>query len=220
MTPQPPTPDQPTPHQPLGDAELDLRNVEREAALTWLFDHHYPQLLRLAVLLGAGQDAEDIVAEAFCELHRRWSRLRDPLAASGYLRAVVCNLVRMHLRHLQVVRRHAELPLPDADSAESQVVLREDQHEVVDALRRLPERQRQALVLRYWMDLREHEVADAMGITTGAVKAHVFRGMAALTRELAGAKGSAARVPTGQLPIAQQATGQQRTGSIGESGGR
>lgn len=52
------------------------------------------------------------------------------------------------------------------------------------ALRRLPERQRQALVLRYWMDLREHEIAEAMGITTGAVKAHISRGMAALTRYL------------------------------------
>ena len=205
-----------TPHQlPVAVAALDLRNVEREAALTWLFDHHYPQLLRLAVLLGAGQDAEDIVAEAFCELHRRWTRLRDPMAAPGYLRAVVCNLVRMHLRHLQVVRRHAEPPLPDVDSAESQVVLREDQHEVVEALRRLPERQRQALVLRYWMDLREHEVAEAMGITTGAVKAHIFRGMAALTRELGGATRPAARVPT-----RHETTAQQSTGSIGEPGGR
>ena len=170
----------------MGSDALDLRNVEREAALTWLFDHHYPQLLRLAVLLGGGQEAEDLVTEAFCQLHKHWPHLRDPMAAPGYLRAVVCNLVRMHLRHLQVVRRHTEPPLPDVDSAESQVVLREDQREVVAALRRLPERQRQALVLRYWLDLREHEVADAMGITTGAVKAHIFRGMAALTRQLAG----------------------------------
>jgi RNA polymerase sigma-70 factor (sigma-E family) len=163
---------------------LDLRTAEREAALTWLFDRHYPELLRLAALLGAGQEAEGFVTEAFCQLHRHWPRLRDPMAAPGYLRSVVCNLVRMHLRHLQVVRRHAEQRLPDSDSAESQVVLREDQREVMTALRRLPERQRQALVLRYWMDLREHEIAEAMGITTGAVKAHISRGMAALTRYL------------------------------------
>lgn len=163
---------------------LDLRNVEREAALAWLFDRYYAELLRLAVLLGGGQEAEDLVTEAFCQLHRHWPHLRDPMAAPGYLRSVVCNLVRMHLRHLQVVRRHTEPPLPDIDSAESQVVLREDQREVIAALRRLPERQRQALVLRYWMDLREHEIAEAMGITTGAVKAHISRGMAALTRFL------------------------------------
>ncbi len=92
-------------------------------------------------------------------------------------------------RHLQVVRRHVERaggdPL-DADvrSAEAEVVLREDQREVVEGLRTLPTRQRQALVLRYWLDLREAEVAAAMGISCGAVKAHTSRGMAALTKAL------------------------------------
>ena len=63
-------------------------------------------------------------------------------------------------------------------------MLREDHREVVLALRELPERQRQALVLRYWLDLKEAEVAAAMGISPGAVKAHTSRGMAALTRLL------------------------------------
>jgi RNA polymerase sigma factor (sigma-70 family) len=90
----------------------------------------------------------------------------------------------MRLRHLDVVRRHADRPTPYASSAEAEAVLREDQREVVAALRGLPLRQRQALVLRYWLDLREREVADAMGISAGAVKAHVSRGMAALTRSL------------------------------------
>jgi RNA polymerase sigma-70 factor (sigma-E family) len=157
---------------------------ERETALTLLFDRHHGQLLKLAVRLGAGSDAEDVVAEAFCELHRRWDLLRAPDAAPAYLRSVVCNLVRMRLRHLDVVRRHADWPTPYASSAEAEAVLREDQREVVAALRGLPLRQRQALVLRYWLDLREREVADAMGISAGAVKAHVSRGMAALTRSL------------------------------------
>jgi RNA polymerase sigma factor (sigma-70 family) len=90
----------------------------------------------------------------------------------------------MRLRHLEVVRRHTEWPPPYASSAEAEAVLREDQREVVAALCGLPERQRQALVLRYWLDLREQEVADAMGISPGAVKAHVSRGMTALTRSL------------------------------------
>ncbi|MDX6255158.1 MAG: hypothetical protein QOJ11_1492 [Frankiales bacterium] len=170
-------------HAPLATG-IDLRDVQREAALTSLFDRYHGQMLKLAVLLGAGPDAEDVAAEAFCELHRSWARLRAPDAAPAYLRAVVCNLVRMRLRHLDVVRRHHEWPVPDASSAEAEAMLREDQREVVAALRELPERQRQALVLRYWLDLREQEVADAMGISAGAVKAHVSRGMAALTRSL------------------------------------
>jgi RNA polymerase sigma-70 factor (sigma-E family) len=163
---------------------LGLRDVERETAVTALFDQHYAGLVRMAVLLGAGLDAEDVVAEAFCELYRRWPRLRDPLAAPSYLRSVVCNLTRMRLRHLQMVRRQPDQqPIP-IGSAEQEVVLREDQREVIEALQALPDRQRQALVLRYWLDLKEAEVAASMGISCGAVKAHTSRGMAALTRIL------------------------------------
>jgi RNA polymerase sigma-70 factor (sigma-E family) len=169
---------------PLPTGWSGLRDLEREAAITALFDRQYPELVRLAVLLGADHEAEDVVAEAFCELYRRWPRLRDPLAAPAYLRSVVCNLVRMRLRHLQVVRRHLDQGPPDVGSAEQEVVLREDLREVVHALCTLPDRQRQALVLRYWLDLREAEVAEAMGISAGAVKAHTARGMAALTRAL------------------------------------
>jgi RNA polymerase sigma-70 factor (sigma-E family) len=165
-------------------AVLDLRDLERETELARLFDGHHTQLVRLAVLLGAESDAEDLVAEAFCELHRRWDRLRDPQAALGYLRSTVCNLARMRLRHLQVVRRTPTYEDPDVESPESEVILREDQREVVEALMRLPGRQREALTLRYWLDLRESEIAEAMGISPGAVKSHTSRGMAALTRML------------------------------------
>jgi len=163
---------------------LDLRDPEREAELTRLFDAHHHQLVRLAALLGAGGDAEDVVAEAFCDLYRRWNRLRDPAKAASYLRASVCNQVRMRHRHLAVVRRHPEPVRPDASSAEQEAVLREDQREVAAALLRLPDRQRQALVLRYWLDLGEREVAETMGISNGAVKSHTSRGMAALARSL------------------------------------
>jgi RNA polymerase sigma-70 factor (sigma-E family) len=165
---------------------LDLRHAEREAAVTRLFESHATELTRLAALLGAGADAEDVVAEAFCDLHRRWGRLRDPDAAPAYLRSAVCNLTRMRLRHLQVVRRHAPEAPPDVSSPESEVILREDQQQVVRALRSLPNRQREALVLRYWLDLREADVAQAMGISTGSVKVHTSRGMAALTKALRG----------------------------------
>jgi RNA polymerase sigma-70 factor (sigma-E family) len=162
-----------------------LAELAREAALVQLFDEHYTGLLRLAVLLGA-DDAEDIVAEAFCQLYRRWGRLRDTGAALPYLRSVLCNLVRMRVRHLQVARRHTERPGLPTDSAESEVLLREDQRMLIAALKGLPVRQREALVLRYWLSLREAEIAAAMGISCGAVKSHTARGMAALTKALAG----------------------------------
>jgi len=165
---------------------VDLTDLERETALSLLFDAQHAQLVRLAALMGADADAEDVVAEAFCELHRRWHRLHDRAAALSYLRSVVCNLSRMRLRHLAVVRRHREPPPEDVQSAEATALLREDHREVVVALQALPFRQRQALVLRYWLDLREVDVAQAMGITPGAVKAHTFRGLAALERALGG----------------------------------
>lgn len=166
------------------DSALDLRDAERETAFAQLFDIHYPRLLRLAVLLGADSDAEDVVAEAFCQLHRRWERLRERDSAVSYLRSTVCNLARMRLRHLQVVRRHTSRSSDglSVDSPEQLVLLRDDQRAVVDALCQLPTRQREALVLRYWLELSESDIAQSMGISAGAVKSHVSRGMAALSR--------------------------------------
>ncbi|GAA4692620.1 SigE family RNA polymerase sigma factor [Phytohabitans rumicis] len=159
--------------------------VDQDAALAEIFGSQYGAMLRLAVLLGA-DDAEDIVAEAFYQLYRRWKKLREAGAAVAYLRSVVCNLTRMRLRHLQVVRRHAT---PDAgmlpgSSAETEALLQDDQRALVAALKELPARQREALVLRHWLGLREAEIAAAMGISCGAVKSHTSRGMAALTRVL------------------------------------
>jgi RNA polymerase sigma-70 factor (sigma-E family) len=177
----------PTAVEPM-PAVLDLRHAEREAAITRLFETHAAQFTRLAALLGAGAEAEDVVADAFCDLHRRWGRLRNPDAAPAYLRSAVCNLVRMRLRHRKVVQRHAPEQPQDASSAECEIILREDQQEVVCALRELPSRQREALVLRYWLDLREAEIAQAMGISAGSVKVHTSRGMAALTKALRGTR--------------------------------
>jgi DNA-directed RNA polymerase specialized sigma24 family protein len=106
----------------------ELRDLDREAAMVALFDAHHTQLVRLALLLGAEHDAEDIVSEAFCELHRRWRRLRSPGAAPAYLRSTVCNLARMRIRHLQVQRKHAHqeadgLAERTAESAEHSALL-------------------------------------------------------------------------------------------------
>ncbi|NGY64700.1 sigma-70 family RNA polymerase sigma factor [Lentzea sp. NEAU-D13] len=165
---------------------LAARDADREAALAALFHRHHLELVRLATLLGAESDAEDVVADAFCELHRGWKRLRSEQAALPYLRAVIVNRVRMRVRHLQVVRKHVEWVREDVASAESQAMVRDDQRALVAALRDLPERQREALVLRYWLGLKEAEIAEAMGISAGAVKAHTARGMAKLGKTLEG----------------------------------
>jgi RNA polymerase sigma-70 factor (sigma-E family) len=157
---------------------------ERERAIAALFTEHRTPMIRLATLLGA-DDPEDIVAEAFYQLFRRWRRLRDRDAAVSYLRSVVCNLTRMRLRHLRVARRYlTQQADPTTNGPPPDHGLRDDQRVLLDALTRLPIRQREALVLRYWLDLRGSEIADAMGISPGAVKSHTSRGMAALTRVL------------------------------------
>ncbi|WP_406263367.1 SigE family RNA polymerase sigma factor [Streptomyces sp. NBC_00191] len=165
--------------EPAGTAE-----AEREAAVARLFDLHYTSMLRLAALLGA-DDPENIVAEAFYQIYRRWRKLRDAESAEAYLRSTVCNLTRMRIRHLQVARRHAEAPPADpVASAENSALLRDDQRVLVDALQQLPARQREALVLRHWLGLKESEIADAMGISAGSVKTHTARGLAALTQAM------------------------------------
>lgn len=155
-------------------------DAEREAAIARLFDVHYTPLLRLAALLGA-DDPENIVAEAFYELYRKWRKLRAADSAEAYLRSVVRNLTRMRIRHLQVVRRHLDDPAEPYASAESKALLNDDQRVLISQLGRLPVRQREALVLRYWLGLREQEIADEMGISVGSVKTHTSRGLAALT---------------------------------------
>jgi RNA polymerase sigma-70 factor (sigma-E family) len=162
------------------------RTDAREQTVAALFAEHQVALVRLAVLLGA-DDAEDVVAEAFYQLYRRWGRLRSAEAATSYLRSVVVNLTRMRIRHLQVTRRHLERSgkvVPTAASGETQALIRDDQRALVAAVGELPARQREALVLRFWLDLSEREMAEAMGVSAGSVKVHVSRGMAALTRKL------------------------------------
>ena len=151
-----------------------------------LFHGQFAAMTRLAAMLGA-DDPEDVAQEAFVRLHRRSRTLRDPHAAVAYLRSTVVNLTRSRLRHLAVVRRHArsQTTAPgQVASAEHDAVTRESHHELVAALQRLTPRHREALVLRYWLDLTEAEMVEAMGVSRGTVKSHVSRGLDALAAEL------------------------------------
>jgi RNA polymerase sigma factor (sigma-70 family) len=152
-----------------------------------LFHGQFGAMTRLAAMLGA-DDPEDVAQEAFVRLHGKGRTLRDPHAAIGYLRTTVVNLSRSRLRHLAVVRRNPPDRAQDVASPEHDVVRREGDRELVDAMGRLSPRHREALVLRYWLDLSEAEMADAMGVSRGTVKSHVSRGLDALAALLEGTR--------------------------------
>ena len=97
-----------------------------------------------------------------------------------YLRQAVVNRSRSVLRHRKVVDMHAPKPAPDEQSAEHAAHALLERSAVTSALRSLPERQREAIVLRYYGDFSEADIAKAMGISRGAVKSHTARAMAAL----------------------------------------
>jgi RNA polymerase sigma-70 factor (sigma-E family) len=158
-----------------------------DEAVTHLFTAHYRPLVRLAtLLLHESGAAEEIVQDAYVALHGRWRRLRDADKALAYLRATVVNRSRSALRHRKVVDRHLAMssPEPDAPSAEAGALALLQHAAVVAALRGLPNRQREALVLRYYLDLSEADIAETMGCSRGAVKSHCSRGMAALRETL------------------------------------
>jgi RNA polymerase sigma-70 factor (sigma-E family) len=146
-----------------------------------LYALHYQALVRLAALLVRDVGtAEEIVQDSFVAVHASWLRLRDTDKASRYLRQCVVNKSRSVLRHRMVAERHMLRPPPEIPSAEEGAMALLERSAVVAALHGLPARQREALVLRYYADLPEAEIASVMGISQGAVKSHVFRAMAAL----------------------------------------
>jgi RNA polymerase sigma-70 factor (sigma-E family) len=158
---------------------------DADEAITQIYAAHYRSLVRLAALLLRDVGAsEEVVQDSFIAMHGAWRRLRDPDRALAYLRQSVVNRSRSVLRHRTVELRHAPAPMPDAASAEHGAMGSLEHQEVIVALRRLPERQREVLVLRYYADLSEADIADAIGISRGAVKSHASRGMAALRTTL------------------------------------
>ena len=149
--------------------------------VTEIYDGEYKSLVRLAVLLVHDvPTAEEVVQDAFEAMHTALRRLRDSDKALSYLRQAVVNKSRSVLRHRTVVDKNAPKPAPDEPSAEHAAMALIERTAVVAALRALPERQREAIVLRYYADFSEADIAAAMGISRGAVKSHTARGMTAL----------------------------------------
>jgi RNA polymerase sigma-70 factor (sigma-E family) len=165
------------------DAEEQRQPAVWAAAdvVTEIYHGHYHSLVRLAVLLVHDvQTAEEVVQDAFEAMHLASRRLRDSERALQYLRQTVVNKSRSVLRHRKVVDLHAPKPGPDEPSAEHAALAILERSAVAAALRALPERQREAIALRYYADFSEADIAKAMGISKGAVKSHTARAMASL----------------------------------------
>jgi len=158
-----------------------------EAAVTALYEAHALGMIRLAhIMLGDRQSAEDVVQDAFCGLYRRWSHLADPGSAVHYVRSAVLNNCRSVLRRRTAARapREAASNPEPVRSAEAAVLTREERDEIMRAVRRLPRRQREALVLRFYLDLSAEEIATTMGISPSSVRSATHRALASLGQML------------------------------------
>jgi RNA polymerase sigma-70 factor (sigma-E family) len=150
-----------------------------------LFRDEAARLVRMARWFVDDQTAaEDLVQEAFIKLAANEHRIKDAERAAAYLRSIVMNLARDYNRRGLVSLRHRPPAILDEPSAEQQATEREDVREVVLALRSLPVRQRDCVVLRYYLDLSVAEIAATLGLSANSVKTHLQRGLHRLSNDL------------------------------------
>lgn len=162
-------------------ATVPVAADDRDQRIRALFEEHYAGLCRLAYLItGDAAQAEELVMDAFMRTFASWRRIRDLDRADAYLRRTVVNLSRSRLRRQRTEERSPQL-------TETQAVSDADDARVGwDAVRTLPHRQRAAVVLRYYQDLPESEIADALGCSVGTVKSQLSKARASLAITLEG----------------------------------
>ncbi|WP_435848916.1 SigE family RNA polymerase sigma factor [Streptomyces lavendulocolor] len=149
--------------------------------LTETYRAHYRSLLGLAaLLLDDTASCEDVVQEAFIRVHSARRRVRDPEKTLAYLRQTVVNLSRSALRRRILGLKLLSKPMPDMASAEEGAYDQLERDALIKAMKGLQRRQREVLVLRYFADMTEAQVAETLGISLGSVKAYGSRGIAAL----------------------------------------
>jgi RNA polymerase sigma-70 factor (sigma-E family) len=164
----------------LGLIPLDPRS-DADQAIAAMYSTEYRSLVRISVVLvGDVGTAEEVVQECFIAMYAAWRRLKNVDKAVNYLRRSVVNRSRSVLRRRIVAEKHVPKHEPDMPSAEQGAIAQLERTAVIAALRSLPVRQREAIMLRYYLDLSEEEVASAMRISRGAVKSHTARAKAAL----------------------------------------
>jgi RNA polymerase sigma-70 factor (sigma-E family) len=158
------------------------RDADAALSVSELFRDHHLELVRLAVvMLGDLATAEDVVQDCYERLHRRWHAIREPSRALAYARSSVLNGCRSVHRRSAVYRKYeprlaqpADATVPDAIAASA------DRGQLAAALRELPRRQREVLVLRYYADLSVKEIAETLRISPSNARACMSRGLAAL----------------------------------------
>jgi RNA polymerase sigma-70 factor (sigma-E family) len=159
---------------------VEIREEEEGGRLGTLYRRHADRAIRLAYLLtGDRALAEDLVQDAFVKLAGRLAHLRDPDAFDAYLRRTVVNLANSHFRRKRLERAYVErlkqAPSPEVESDDPG--MRDD---LWRRLQALPERQRAALILRFYEDLSEQRIADVLGCRPGTVKSLLSRGLQSL----------------------------------------
>ena len=161
-----------------------MRAEEAAVAVGALYQAMAVGLIRLAhVILGDRQAAEDVVQDAFCNLFRRWDRLSNVEGAEYYVRVSVLNACRSVQRHRAVRSRHVLYELP-APSVEAAVLGGEERDELIRAVDRLPRRQRETLILSYYLDLPDDEIATLMGVGMSSVRSTRHRALETLAAKL------------------------------------
>lgn len=153
--------------------------------VTDLFRQEASNLVRLARFFVDDRDAaEDLVQEAFIRLSRSAGRIKSRDRAPAYLRSIVLNLARDHNRRGLVSLRHRPAAEPEPISIDDALAAEEDHQKVIAALGSLPHRQRDCLVLRYYLELGVPEIAATLGISANSVKTHLQRGLRGLEADL------------------------------------
>ncbi|WP_241996492.1 RNA polymerase sigma factor [Kribbella antiqua] len=158
---------------------------DADALVITLFRAEGARLVQLArCFVDDRTAAEDLVQEAFLRLARNHHRINDQGRAAAYLRSIVINLARDHNRRGLVSLRHRLPAEPDDRSAEDHAAEDESRREVISALRGLPRRQRDCVVLRYYLELSIGDIAGTLGLSPNSVKTHLQRGLRSLKADL------------------------------------
>jgi RNA polymerase sigma-70 factor (sigma-E family) len=145
------------------------------------FAEQFPPLVRVALLIvGSAATAEEIVQDAFIRVYRRWDGLENPAA---FARVCVVNGCRDRLRRR--ARWRVRVPLVATDDSTSDDHGTNEDDDLLALVRALPERQRTAIVLRYYEDLTQAEIADALGLSSPAVKSLLHRALENIRKEMA-----------------------------------
>lgn len=152
-----------------------------------LYREHGPAVAKLAYLVtGDQQLAEDLTQDAFLRVWDKLDDIDDPAAVGAYIKKTVVNLARNQFRHNAVARKHAEKLKPELKQSITDTAKIQMRDAVFNAMQQLPERQREILVCKYYLQLSEAETAELLDIPAGTVKSNTSRAMESLRELLAG----------------------------------